>query len=106
MRSNDLWLGTTYDVMQFVMLQASIASVLKAGVGKYVHTAGSLHLYERDWDKARAVTPSNEPGRRKLYPVSFGSVDHMMKTADRWLRGGGHEEYDGWYIEELTPYLG
>lgn len=55
MRSNDLWLGTPYDLTQFAIVQASLAQVLGLQVGAYVHAAGSLHLYERDLEKARGV---------------------------------------------------
>lgn len=56
MRSNDIWLGTPYDLMQFSILQASLAQALDVEVGYYVHQAGSLHLYERDLEKAKKVT--------------------------------------------------
>lgn len=49
MRSNDIWLGTPYDFTQFAVAQASVAQALGLWPGKYVHSAGSLHLYERDY---------------------------------------------------------
>jgi hypothetical protein len=58
MRSNDLWLGTPYDFTQFAVLQASVAQVLGLTPGKYVHSVGSLHLYERDLARAKAVRPA------------------------------------------------
>lgn len=61
MRSNDLWLGTPYDFIQFGILQASVAQMLRARVGRYVHRVGSLHLYERDESKALAVSWSGAP---------------------------------------------
>lgn len=51
MRSNDLWMGFPYDVFQFTCLQILMAMQLHVGVGTYTHVAGSLHLYERDWQK-------------------------------------------------------
>jgi thymidylate synthase len=55
MRSNDLWLGTPYDVFCFSSLQLLVAHALGLGLGPYVHQAGSLHLYHRHHDKARRV---------------------------------------------------
>lgn len=55
MRSNDLWLGTPYDFTQFGVLQASVAQALGLEPGKYVHSVGSLHIYERDFDAAQAI---------------------------------------------------
>lgn len=51
MRSNDVWLGLAIDVFVFTQLQHTIANVLGVRAGKYVHHAGSLHAYERDWEK-------------------------------------------------------
>lgn len=48
MRSNDVWLGTAYDVFQFTQAQHTIARILDVEVGTYTHTAWSLHMYERD----------------------------------------------------------
>lgn len=55
MRSNDAWLGLPYDVFNFTQLQAYVAAALDLEVGSYSHLAGSLHLYEWSWEKARAV---------------------------------------------------
>lgn len=51
MRSNDLWMGFPYDVFQFTCLQILMAMRLHVCVGTYTHVVGSLHLYERDWQK-------------------------------------------------------
>ncbi len=55
MRSNDIWLGTPYDFTQFAVLQASVAQALGLTPGKYFHSAGSLHLYERNFESADAI---------------------------------------------------
>lgn len=49
MRSNDLWMGFTYDVFNFTALQVKMAMELGVELGTYTHVAGSLHLYKRDW---------------------------------------------------------
>lgn len=55
MRSNDAWLGLPYDLGQFILLQSAIANALGIAMGTYTHSAGSMHLYERDWEKAENV---------------------------------------------------
>lgn len=55
MRSNDVWLGTPYDVVFFTELQKHIANELCVGYGKYTHIAVSLHAYEKDIDRVREV---------------------------------------------------
>jgi hypothetical protein len=50
MRSNDIILGTAYDVFVFTMLQEYIANALGVDMGAYTHVAGSLHIYEKNFD--------------------------------------------------------
>lgn len=57
MRSNDAWLGLPYDLGQFAMLQAAVAQALDTRPGPYTHTAQSMHLYERDREKALGLRP-------------------------------------------------
>ena len=56
MRSNDLWLGLTYDLPWFMSLIDRMVDELKPFYpdlekGHYTHTVHSLHIYERDMDK-------------------------------------------------------
>lgn len=55
MRSNDIWLGTPYDVVFFTELQKHIANELGVGYGKYTHFAVSLHAYAKDVYRVREV---------------------------------------------------
>ena len=52
MRSNDLWMGFPNDVFQFTAIQIFLAMRLGVELGTYTHIAGSLHLYERDYQKS------------------------------------------------------
>ena len=52
MRSNDLWLGTPYDVFAFTCFQRLMADELSIDVGDYYHYVGDLHVYERNWQAA------------------------------------------------------
>ena len=53
MRSNDLWMGFPYDVFQFMNMQVLMSMELGIELGTYTHIAGSLHLYERDYEQAK-----------------------------------------------------
>lgn len=55
MRSNDAWLGLPYDLMQFCGLHCAMADVLTVDCGRYTHTVGSMHLYERNWEDAASL---------------------------------------------------
>lgn len=52
MRSNDLWMGFPNDVFQFTAMQIYLAMRVGVGLGTYTHHAGSLHLYQRDYERA------------------------------------------------------
>lgn len=54
MRSNDVWLGLTYDLPFFTILQQQMLRLLKDDypdlkLGKYTHIANSLHMYEKNF---------------------------------------------------------
>lgn len=63
MRSNDIWLGTPYDVAFFTELQKYIAKRLCVKYGWYTHFATSLHAYGRDLDKLQNMLecPESHP---------------------------------------------
>lgn len=107
MRSNDVWLGLPYDLGQFAMLQAAVAQALGAAVGTYTHVAGSMHLYERDLEKARAVAHAEpeEPIRGPWWGGS-GEIGETASRARRILLGHtdrlpGITEFEYWLVEEL-----
>jgi thymidylate synthase len=52
MRSNDVWLGLPNDVFAFCSLQQIIASWLELDVGFYQHQVTSMHLYDKNYEKA------------------------------------------------------
>lgn len=52
MRSNDAYLGLPHDVFCFTMLQELVAAELNLELGEYIHMVGSMHLYDRDREKA------------------------------------------------------
>lgn len=70
MRSQDVWLGTPYDVFMFTQLQHTVARDLGLPVGQYVHYTTSLHVYERD------VVATNE----LTSPVDSHGAHLMLKS--------------------------
>jgi hypothetical protein len=56
MRSSDVWLGLPFDVFQFRQLQRTVAHLLNRDIGEYCHHSISMHLYEKDLDRARSLT--------------------------------------------------
>lgn len=66
MRSNDAIWGFTYDMFMFTMLHEYIAMRTGLPLGRYYHNAGSMHLYERDFDLVRAM--KKEPRWTRIMP--------------------------------------
>jgi hypothetical protein len=106
MRSNDVWLGTPYDFTQFAILQASVAQALGLEVGRYVHSAGSLHLYGRDDARASVIDyPDDE--RRTDFPLwaQVDSIGGISSRARRLLLNPhgfrGETQFEKWAAELL-----
>lgn len=77
MRSNDLWLGTPYDLFQFCQLQLTMANTLDLEVGPYFHHAVSLHLYERNIEAAEKLLRLEQMAD---LPYAFEGI----KATHRW----------------------
>lgn len=55
MRSNDIFLGFPIDIEMFAALQKTVAAALGIPAGQYTHAVGSLHLYDRDLERAMLI---------------------------------------------------
>lgn len=75
MRSNDAWLGLPHDIFTFTMLQELIARSLAVELGAYMHSVGSLHIYDRHADKASSYI---DEGWQNSEPMS------RMPEGDPW----------------------
>lgn len=56
MRSTDIILGLAYDVPAFTFMQEVMALELGVELGEYIHTSGSLHVYEKHFDMAHSIS--------------------------------------------------
>lgn len=87
MRSNDVWLGTPYDVVFFTELQKHIANELDVGYGKYTHFAVSLHAYEKDIDRVREVWCGKQAAPHlkldiEKFLTSISEIEHIAMSSD------------------------
>ena len=99
MRSNDIWLGTPYDLVQFSILQLTLAQALDLAPGCYRHTVGSLHLYERDVEKARQVEPFETIGTMPFPLWRATELQDIVRRARRILAGqelGERTAFEQW----------
>lgn len=85
MRSNDAWLGFPLDVFQFTLFQHLVAAALDLEVGWYQHNVGSMHLYERDREKAE----------KYIYDLAFRRIDTPVFALGReaWTQFHNQELY-------------
>lgn len=73
MRSNDLFLGFTYDAFSFTMLQEMMANELGLELGTYYHNVGSMHLY--DDRSGPAIDKLHGLGNGLMQPFTQGHKD-------------------------------
>lgn len=76
MRSNDAWLGLTYDLVQFAALQGAIAQAVGVPMGHLIHQPGSLHVYDSDVEKIEAMVDAgwNDEDTVKYAPLWGGKT--------------------------------
>lgn len=85
MRSNDAWLGVPLDIGQFSLWHRIMSAALGIPLGRYIHHAGSLHLYKHDLADALKVVelgadPVEAPavGASALKEARTGAVLDMV----------------------------
>lgn len=111
MRSNDAYLGLPHDVFCFTMLQELAAVHLGAELGIYRHFAGSLHLYERDVEAAKAFIGEGWLVKKSMPRIPDGdpwpAVEAIVALESR-IRGGGRvetQDLPAGYWGDLTRLL-
>lgn len=84
MRSNDIILGFTNDVFQFTMLQEAMQVQLKhemypdLELGHYFHNAGSMHIYDRHFEMAKAIIET--PNAHDLSMIPMDAFNDTILT--------------------------
>jgi len=88
MRSNDAVLGLPYDVFLFTMLQEMMACELHLELGAYHHFAGSLHIYESDFELADAVASAEPQIHESMDKMSNVDGAKYLLSCERASREG------------------
>jgi hypothetical protein len=98
MRSQDAWLGLVYDTGEFQWIQEILAGWLNLDVGDYTHVVASLHLYERDEEKALKVIEHNRGWDlykdakildARLEKSKYGETEKVLAIFEETVRSGG-----------------
>ena len=93
MRSNDLYLGFPYDVAFFTELQKMIAFRVGVEYGTYTHIANSLHMYDRDVDKIKAIMENPVENNYTINRENFHSnYDKIVQYIDKNMQTFGLKE--------------
>lgn len=113
MRSNDVWWGVAYDIFQFTQLQLTLAALLNVEAGKYMHTALSLHVYDRDLEAIAALHPVDVDTSVSLpygLAIPADTPDDVKARAFRITTGNqpvwrGTPPNVEWYIKQIAPFV-
>jgi len=109
MRSNDVWLGFPYDVFFFTLLQQKMAFLLGCELGTYSHIVGSMHLYNRNMPKAKALTERPIAESLRLPPWTQNTecqMDSFLKMETRLRLGMPPKEtVDDPLLMQLFSYI-
>lgn len=83
MRSNDVFRGLPYNLIQFTSLQELIAGWAGVAPGRYIHVADSLHAYRADLE-VFAVGPAAPPTQtRDPLKIPLDAFDSVAAELDR-----------------------
>ncbi len=110
MRSNDLMLGFGYDVFFFTMLQEWMAVELGLALGWYQHQVGSLHLYERDVEKAERIlreqpkSPPPMPVMPSPPPRKLRDYEAALRTSEKLAPKPRLDAYWSVFADVLAYY--
>jgi thymidylate synthase len=114
MRSNDVNWGVPYDIFQFTQLQLTVANALSFQPGEYIHSVGSMHVYEKDIDALLDVESHDD---YPLGPLGFGApsdtfgdftIHDSMKKARAVVENKVQLIRDAdvdWYVKTLSTYF-
>lgn len=123
MRSNDVVWGLTYDLFSFTLLQECMLLELKKEeklksleLGKYYHTAGSIHVYEQHFKMCNQIRLEYLESKYEEVPAMkpFGDIEQLnrLSVVESNIRDGkmymgdteGFEEPTAWMLMQLINH--
>ena len=99
MRSNDVWLGLPYDLVQFCGLQGAVAKALDLPMGWYSHNVGSMHLYESDLEATEKLELTAIE-QKEYKPLWSGETIEEISVAARLILNSQIDEESGTEFEK------
>ncbi len=86
-RSNDLFRGIPYNIVQFSSLQEVMAGWLGCELGSYTHISDSLHLYDDTLDHAYSYSELSVPSNPDVFTLSKDEADICWSELNRRVDG-------------------
>lgn len=85
MRSNDIQLGTPYNIIQFTYLQEILAGWLGMELGSYNHISDSLHLYVNNFKDVEKAVPARYIKNIDTIALPYSDSERCFKELARRL---------------------
>lgn len=95
MRSNDIIWGLPYDIFNFTMLQEIVANSLNMKMGWYMHTATSLHVYEKHYDLLKKLVDEGMTTKQFVLNCDYEDWKMLSSSYVRFIE----KRYD---VKEMT----
>lgn len=85
MRSNDLFRGLPYNLVQFTTLHEIMAGWLGVELGSYHHVSDSLHIYEDTKDDVFAASTIEVPKNGDSLAAPFDETESIGRSMERLI---------------------
>lgn len=82
-RSNDLLWGTPYNLIQWTHVLEYVAGMVGVPVGRYIHFADSLHIYDWHWDEANRIATA--PPFNLYEHLEWDHTELLSGGVEHWL---------------------
>ncbi len=107
MRSNDVWFGMPMDLYQFGIMHRLMAAALNVRVGTYHHNVGSMHLYDRDVQRATDYINARSYALTAPSVLASGALNAAIADIPgQMVQRYGHRAEDKEYPENYIPAPG
>ncbi len=102
MRSNDAFLGLSYDIFLFTMLLELMSVETGYELGWYQHNIASLHLYEKDYGKACRIINSDVRLPREMPEMK--NVEEIPRVIEYEKKIRECEQWDAEFEFDVSKY--
>mgnify|MGYP005838411709 CR=1 FL=1 len=92
-RSQDLPLGTPFNIASYALLTHMFAQICGLGVGDFVWTGGDCHIYHNQFDGVREQIQREPKPLPTLKMPAFGSLRELLETKPSQYTLEGYEHH-------------